>query len=270
MAAKSTKKTTSKNLKTSKSVRSARPVAARSASAKSVSTKTSKDVKTARSSRSKVVATSPTEDTNTVVSQQPEREHRALRIKKSYFVTALGIIIFAGLVYLLRNLIVAATVNGQPISRLAVVSELEKQGGKQALDSLITKTLIVQEARRKNVVVSQTDIDAEMKKINDNLAKQGQKLDQVLQLQGMTRDQLVEQIKLQKMIEKMVGNTTVTDKDVADYIASNKDSLPQDQDAKAQAANIKTQLQQQKLNEKAQKFLEDLRAKAKINRFVSY
>lgn len=194
----------------------------------------------------------------------------ALRVRKSYFLTFLGILIFVAVLYLFRNLIIAATVNGQPISRVSVISELEKQGGKQALDSLITKTLITQEARKRKVIVSQSDIDGELKKINANLAKQGQKLDQVLQLQGMTKDQLVEQIKLQKMIEKMIGVTAISDKEVDAYIASNKESLPQGQDEKTQRTNVKNQLQQQKLNEKAQKFLEDLRNKAKINRFVSY
>ncbi len=195
---------------------------------------------------------------------------RSLKVKRSYVAVVLGILILVTIVYLGRNLIVAAMVNGQPISRLSVVRELESQGGKQALDSLITKQLILQEARKKNVAVSSSDVDAEMKKISDNLAQQGQKLDQVLSLQGMTRDQLVEQIKLQKMLEKMVGKIEVTEKEVDDYITNNQESLPTDQDEASIAANVKTSLTQQKLNEKAQSMLEALRKNANINYFVQY
>ena len=52
------------------------------------------------------------------------------------------IIILAALVYYYKGLFIAATINGSPITRLAVIKELEKASGKQALDSLITKKLI--------------------------------------------------------------------------------------------------------------------------------
>jgi foldase protein PrsA len=172
--------------------------------------------------------------------------------------------------YFGKSFIIAAVVNGQPVTRFEVVKELERQGGKQALDSIITKALIIQEANKKKISVSQKDIDTEMKNIEANLAKQGQKLDQVLTLQGMTKDQLIEQIKLQKMIEKMIGPITVSDKEIDDYITANKETLPQDGDEKTLRSNIKTQLTQQKLSTKAQEFLATLRKNAKITTLVSY
>jgi len=56
--------------------------------------------------------------------------------------------------FLLKGLFIAALVNGQPISRFTVISELEKQSGKQALTSLVNQTLIFQEAKKKNITVS--------------------------------------------------------------------------------------------------------------------
>ena len=195
---------------------------------------------------------------------------RSLKVKRSYAITVLGILAIVALLYLGRNLIVAAIVNGQPISRIAVIRELEKQGGKQALDSLVTKQLILQESRKKSISVSQKEIDDEMKKIEKNLEAQGQKLDQVLALQGMTKDTLVEQIKLQKMLEKMVGKIEVTEKEIDEYIEENIDSLPQDQEEATLRSNVKNSLTQQKLNTKAQEILENLRKNAKINYFVQY
>ena len=194
----------------------------------------------------------------------------SLKIKRSYVLTALIVIVVVIVLFLARSYIVAAVVNGQPISRLSVVRELEQQGGKQALDSLVTKSLILQEAQKRNIVISQNDVDSELKTIDANLSKQGQKLDQVLALQGMTKDQLVEQIKLQKMLEKMVGNIAVSNKEIDDYIASNAASLPQNQDENTQRQSVKTNLAQQKLNEKAQALLSELRKNAKIDYYVSY
>lgn len=229
---------------------------------------TAKPKKEVKSTRAKKATSTAATKTAAVTSEV--KSPKAVRIRKSYFLTFLGLLILVAAIVLSRSLFIAAVVNQQPISRLAVIRELEKQGGKQALDSLITKTLIVQKAKEKNVTVEQKEVDGELKKIEANLAEQGQKLDQVLQLQGMTKEQLVEQIRLQKMIEKMIGKITVSEKEVNEYIEANKDSLPQDQEQAKLVASVQERLQQQKLNERAQKFLEDIRNEAKITFFVNY
>lgn len=192
-------------------------------------------------------------------------------INRNYLMIALGILVLAGLLYLGRSLFLAAVVNGQPITRVAVISELEKQSGKQALDTLITKTLILQEARKQNVTVSQDEINAELKRIEDNVKASGQTLDEVLALQGMSRESLIEQIRIQKTVEKILGKQIqVTDKEVQDYISKNSETLGSDPNSQETKNNVKQQLTQQKLSEKFQTWLDDLKKKAKINYFVSY
>jgi foldase protein PrsA len=229
-------------------------------------------VDTVRRTPKKIVRKTVTPVSKRVVSEytMPTQSPKTLRLKRSYLITLLIIVVVALILYFGKSLIIAAVVNGQPVSRIAVIQELERQGGKQALDSIITKALIVQEASKKNITVTQKDIDNEMKSITANLEKQGQKLDQVLTLQGMTKNQLVEQIQLQKMIEKMIGPITVSDKQIDDYITANKASLPQNEDEKALRVTVKTQLQQQGLSTKAQSFLAELRKNAKITTLVSY
>jgi len=194
-----------------------------------------------------------------------------VRLKKSYLLWGIGVIVLILILYLSRSLLIAATVNGQPISRIAVIRELERQGGKQALNAIVTKNLILQEAKKQGVTVSQEDIDKELKRIEENIKRQGQTLDQALMLQGMTKENLVDQIRLQKMIEKIVGkDIKVADKEVDDYIAKNQESLPQDQERKVLGAQVKDQLRQQKLNEKVNAWIESLRKNAKISSFVFY
>src|SRR3990167_8103091 len=55
----------------------------------------------------------------------------------------IGVIIVVGaLAYRYKGLLVAATVNGSPISRFSVIEELEKKSGKATLDALIIQKLI--------------------------------------------------------------------------------------------------------------------------------
>ncbi len=164
----------------------------------------------------------------------------------------------------LRDYIVAATVNGKTVSRYAVIKELETQSGRKALESIITRKLIDQKAAEKKVEVSQKDIDAEIKKIEANIKAQGGTLAQALEQQGMTSDDLVEQLTLQLKLEKLAGGKTmVTDKEVDKYLADNADLFPTGgvQPPKAQ---VKEQLQQEKSKEAIQKYLEELKKSAKI------
>ncbi len=190
----------------------------------------------------------------------------AFRLKRSYVIAGIAALVLLGALYLLRNYFIVATVNGQPITRLEYMKELEAQAGKQAMNSIVTKTLILQEAKKNNVSVSNEEIDKEIKTIEQNLEKQGQKLDSVLTLQGLTRESLREQISLQKLIEKMVGkDVKVTDKEVTDYITANQASLPTGVEETEQKKQVTEQLRQQKLNDKAQEWLQKLQQNAKVS-----
>jgi parvulin-like peptidyl-prolyl isomerase len=200
-----------------------------------------------------------------------DRKAPALRFKKSYVILGLAALLLISLLYAARGLFVAATVNGKPISRIAVVQELERQSGKQTLDSVITKTLVQQEAEKKNITITDKQIDEEIKKIEDNLKQQGQELDQVLSLQGMTRESLREDVEIRKTIELLLGDKAkVSEKEVDDYIASNSANFPAETDPKQLKDSVTQQLQQQKLSEELQTWLAQIRQNAKINYIVNY
>lgn len=206
-----------------------------------------------------------------VTESSSNKKETSPKIKKSYVIGVLALILLIAVLYTARSVFVAAMVNGEPVTRLSLVKELEKQNGKQALNSLVTKTLILQEARKQNVEITNQEIDAEIKKIEQNLSTQGQKLDQVLVLQGMTRESLVEQIKIQKLIEKMVGkDIKVTDAEVNKYIADNKESFPPESNSDQIKIQVRSQLQQEKLNTEVQAWLDKLKKVANINYFVNF
>lgn len=249
-----------------KTVKKSAPTKAKSSSTRTSAVKSTKKVST-KSSPVKSFHTEPT-----AISQitSPKKTSQ-MRFKKSYLIILLGLLVLAGVLYAARGLFIAATVNGQPITRLSLIKELERQSGKQTLDSLVTKTLILQEAKKQNIQVSDQQIDDEIKKIEDNLKQQGQNLEQVLSLQGLTRESLRDQVRVQKIVEILLGREiVVTDKEVTDYIASNSAQLPQDMPEATLKTNIKQQLRQQKLSEKFQTWLAELRQNANVSYLVNY
>ncbi|MCL4377969.1 MAG: SurA N-terminal domain-containing protein, partial [Actinobacteria bacterium] len=186
-----------------------------------------------------------------------------MRNKLIIFVVVI-VAVVVGVIYLFQNVFIAANVNGQAISRLQVIKELEKQGGKNVLDSIVTETIIQQEAKKKNITVSQKEIDNELSKIEANVKQQGSTLDQALQSQNMTKNDLLDRIKIQLMLQKLVGSSNVTDKEIDNYIATNKQEPPKGVDEKTFRAQIKTQLMQQKTQQSVQEYITKLKNAAKI------
>lgn len=192
-----------------------------------------------------------------------------IKFSKKLLTVVFVLLLFLGLVYFSRRFLIAANVNGKSISRLSVLKKLEKQGGKKILETMITQVLIQQEAEKRKIIVNQKDIDGEMKKIEANVSSQGSTLDQALQTQGMTKNDLTEEVKIQLMLQKMAGNDIrVSDKEIDNFISANKNQQGFDKEIPKEQAVA--QIKQQKLQQKIQSFVTDLKAKAKINYFVSY
>mgnify|MGYP001603573999 CR=1 FL=1 len=194
-----------------------------------------------------------------------------LKNRKTVF---FAVIIIAGalaLLFIFKGLFIATIVNGEPISRISIIKALEKQGGKAILDSLVTKKIISQEVKKRNLTISQSDIDQEINKITESLKAQGTTIDQALTAQGMTRAQLNDEIKLQLSIQKMVGkDVEVSDKELDEFITANKAQFPEgtkEEEIKKQSTE---RIKQQKLQQKTQEFIKNLQDKAKITNFVQY
>ena len=194
---------------------------------------------------------------------------KRIKLNRKITVFSLGLLLLLLTLYTFKGQFVVALVNGRPIFRTTLISELEKQAGAKVLDSLITKSLVFEEAGKQKVSVSNDEVNQEIKKLEDNFNKQGQSLDQLLSAQGMTRKDLEEQIRLQKIVEKiLVKEVTVTDGEIKDYFDKNKTSLYKTSKFEDVREEIKKQLEQEKLSEKIQTWLSSLRESAKINYFL--
>lgn len=167
-------------------------------------------------------------------------------------------------VYVLSKWVVVATVNGKPISRMKYAQELEKAAGKQVLEGIVTKTIIQQQAEKEGVTVSQDEINNEIKKLEDQLKTQGQTLDQVLSIQGLTRESLQEQIRLQKIVEKLVGDVKVSTEEVDAYIEQNEGLASEDTDLETLKTQAQEQLKRQKTDQQIQQLIQNLRQSATV------
>jgi FKBP-type peptidyl-prolyl cis-trans isomerase (trigger factor) len=180
-------------------------------------------------------------------------------------IVGLGVIILA---FLLKNQVVAAWVNGQPIWRWDYNKTVVKIAGKQAMDNLTTQSLVVTEAKKQKINVTKEEINDEIKRLEDMLTSQGQNLDELLAAQNLTRKDIMEEVKLQKMIEKLVGPVEVAEEEVDTYIKDNKTMFDKTANMEELRPSIKKQLEQQKLSEKIQDLVGKLQTEAKILQWI--
>ena len=194
--------------------------------------------------------------------------------RKTVIIIVIIVAVVAGasyIAYAKRGWFVAATVNGGSISRLAVIEELERQAGKDILDTMITKKLIADEAKKLGISVTAEDIDAEVKKAEEQVAAQGSTIEAALAQQGMTEADLREQIVIKKQLDQILADrVSVSDEEVDQSIKDNKMAPANGVVPETLKAQVREQLQSQKFNTTAQSYITDLRAEALIVKYVEY
>lgn len=190
--------------------------------------------------------------------------------KKTLIITLLVLTVLTGL-YFLKGFFIVAVVNGKPISRWALDRQLEKVAGSQILNTKIAEMLVLQEGRNQKITVSNEEINQEVKKLDDQFKTQGQSLDSILALQNQSKKEFLRQIKIQLLVEKMLGKEIeVTGEEIADYFKENQELFAEGATLESEKENIRQTLFNNKLTEKIQLWLQDLQNKAKILYFVKF
>jgi len=183
----------------------------------------------------------------------------------------LGIVIVIGLAYIFRGQFIAAMVNGQPISRFKVLRTSEEMQGSQVLDNLILEALIEQKAREEGTRITDEVVDSRIEEIRQSLTEQGQDFDQLLELQGISMQKLRSDIKVDEMINLMVGlDIDISEEEIEQYLESNRDFLPEEASEEELQQMASQQLEQQQMSQKYQEWLTNLREEANIQYFVGY
>lgn len=196
-----------------------------------------------------------------------------LKFKKPKPLTiAIGavIILIVIALFFFKGHFVAATVNGSPISRLSIIKKLEKQGGQQILDTIIAEKLIDDEAKKKGIIVEEDEISGEFQVIKSQIASMGSTLEDQLKEQGMTeqdlKDNLTRHLKMEKILADKIQ---VTEQEVDAHIKDNKVSIPKGTEIEART-KIKEQMKENKVNQFSQQLVLDLKSQAKVKYYVNY
>lgn len=182
------------------------------------------------------------------------------------------LIVLAGLLYLAGRYLIIAWVDNRPITRIQLFQNLEQRYGKDTREQLIVQELIMAEARKRNLNVSDGEIDAEIKKIEDQQGGREQ-LDQILQVQGISQSEFRNLIKLQLFRTKIFGEgVTISDADVTTYIDQNKESIPAATEGASQSdkdklkEDVREQLKQQQVSQKFNAWLQSVLQSDRVRR----
>jgi foldase protein PrsA len=220
-----------------------------------------------------VEATVPTiEPEVAVLTPAPQYVKIPVATMKRYAVAfCLGLLLVALAFLFSKGYFIAATINGSPVSRFAVIGALEKQGGKEALQAIINERLVKAEIAKSNVTLDTGAVDARIALIEEQVKGQGGTLGEALTAEGMTLAQLTEQIETQLLLEKVLDEKlTVTDEEVTAFITENQVPAPEEAEKEAFMLQVKEQLKQQKFQTESQKWIAEVTAAAKIKYYVTY
>ena len=183
------------------------------------------------------------------------------------FLAVLGVVCYG--LFRIKHLFVAAVVNNRPITRLALIREIESQAGKQILEGLVSQELVRQEAKRLKLTISPGEVQDKLLEIEQEFTAQGADFEELLSLQGETKEGLKKDIELQLLIEKMLEDKlVVTDKEVSAYFEENIEFFPEETELEDVKETIKDQLKQQRMAEVVPNWLEELKAKSDVRYFL--
>ncbi len=178
------------------------------------------------------------------------------------------ILVLLALVWKFKSNLIAAMVNGQPISRWQLNNRLVKKFGDQTLDSIINERLILAAARQKGIFVKSEEIDNKVKQIESRLNGKVS-LDDALKAQGLTKDDFRKELEIQVSIEKLFEkDATVSSNEIDEYMKKNSQAYKSATNPAAINQEIKSILAQQKINDLFEKWFNDIRKNAKITKFL--
>ncbi len=202
-----------------------------------------------------------------------ESSSRTRVISKKYLYAVAIVLALIGLLFAASRFWVVAWVDNKPITKFELYSLLEKRDEGKTTEELIVQKLLKSEGDKQRQVVSEAEIEAEIKKVEEQQGGAAQ-LDQILQVNRTSREDFRKLVELQLIKQKLFGQgVDITDADVDKYIEENKDSLPPgvlDNPESSEAAKLresaKEQLKQMKINENFNKWLEETMQSKRVSR----
>lgn len=184
-----------------------------------------------------------------------------------YLYLIVALLALSALVLANKGMLVAAVVDGKPIFSWELNRVLVDRYGKQTLEGMISERLIAGEAGKQGIVVAPSDVAGREEEIVKGLGS-GMSLEEILKIQGLSKDEFDRQITMQLTVQKLLGkDLSITEADVDNYIATNRALLVATEEA-ALRAEARQVILDAHIGNKLQSWFNELKAKAKILRFL--
>lgn len=191
----------------------------------------------------------------------------AKKFPTKYLYLIVALLVLSAFVLANKGMLVAALVDGRPIWSWELNRVLFNRYGKQTLEGMVSETLIVGEARKQGVAVASAEVNAREEEIVKGLGG-GMSLEEILKIQGLSKDEFDRQITMQLTVQKLLGkDLTITNADIDNFIATNRATLIATEEASLQM-EAKQAILDAKIGEKLQPWFNELKAKTKILRFL--
>lgn len=178
------------------------------------------------------------------------------------------ILVLALLFWKFKGYFIAATVNGQPISRWELTNLLIRRFGQQSLDTVINERLILGAARQKGIFITPIDIEQKVNETKKQLEGK-MTLDEALKYQGATIEEFKRNIEIQLSIDKLFDKeASVSNSEINDYLTKNSQLSKGSTDPASLQAQVREILRQQKVTDLFDTWFTDIRKNAKIQKFL--
>ncbi|MCE7897627.1 MAG: hypothetical protein DPW11_03035 [bacterium] len=209
-----------------------------------------------------MVNSAPAMDTPVMV-QPPKTSKLSSRILP----LSLIVIGIALLIYKAGPYFVPAIVDTTPITRFEIWNRMEKGYGAQTLDDVVNEKILDSAIAKSGVKVDQSKVDDQIKSLESQFESLGG-LDAALEQRGMTRDELVKQVKTQLSVEEILKDkVNPTDEEVKKAFDEASATTYKDKKFDDVKDQVRDELVQAKLVEAFRDWFEMVKAEAKLKNF---
>lgn len=165
-----------------------------------------------------------------------------------------------------KSLLIAATVNGSPISNLELQLRLNKNHRTQVLNQMTNEKILEQEAAKAGIIIHKSDLDKKIKEVEDKYGG-AETFSSLLSQQGLTREDFLSQTKIQLIVEKLYMSEASPSAEEIDQFMKDNADIPEASEPAKFKTIAEEQTRQQRLAKIFNEKFQALKQAAKIQIF---
>lgn len=180
---------------------------------------------------------------------------------------ALVAVLIALITYKVGPWLVPSIVDNKLVTRFELWSRLEKSYGAQALDDMVNEKILDQAIAKAGIKIDQAKLDEQMSTLEKQFETSGG-LDEALKQRGLTRTDLIKQVKTQLSVEELLADKiNPTEEEIKAQFDSGATTIYKDKKYDEMKATVTEELKQAKLRDAFLVWFADVKKEAKVKSF---